>query len=298
MTDLLVPFRMPARICVRLHAWQSASDLPIAGLLRVWDATRTLELWRSFEVDGARLRSEAGLPPSAPLRLQVGWWCSETNSAGSGTRIDLPAEATTGELALQLDGRQAARKIEVAVRVVLSEAQPRRPITAWRAGTVLWETEEELALGEGTERFAVVPTGFKSAGSLPGDALWALHWDADDLELPTSSLALYINTDHPAHTLLIGAAASSEALAVRETVQSDLARLFLQRALLPDGVVDRTTPWPSGSTGQMLERLLRRTFKGDRRDWPAWREELRRDAARWEARFQAGRRLFFQRGQK
>lgn len=289
-------YRLPDARCVKLSPWHVNGDTDLTARLRVWAADTSAVIRCRYDVDGAALRSQAGLPMEAALRLHVGWRCPSANTAGAGTTVDLPAERIGGELGLLLEGRLMRERVLVSVRVLLARALPRRPITAWRAGSVLWEPTgpESIPLGAGAEQLRVVPISFKDATCpWPGDALWALDWSPDDLEAPVAgSLCIHLNMDHPAAALVTGDVSSPEARVVRDAMQHDLARLMIHTALAHDEIVHAGRRWPSDSVGEMLERLLRQTFRSmDRRGWPGLQSLLRSDPAALEAEIQAGRKF-------
>lgn len=227
------------------------------------DADGRLTLAADLRVSVDMLRGECGLDPDAPLLIYGAWRSEGALQQGAGDRIELQARATHQDvrLSMTLEGARLHGKVQLAIRVILGATRPRQPVTAWRAGSVLWEQVTTLDVGQ-AERFPTVLVPFAEGSQVrPAGALWSLDLDTSDLSLPAiGGLVMYVNADHPAAGLLRGEVRTAAARGLQAALKLDLARLLVRIALTHDEFLTSDRKWPAGSVGEVLTRNLKAAF--------------------------------------
>lgn len=272
-----LPYRQPAekRVIVKGAGWHvdtlvardaaqaDAKALDLDVRLAQMDADSVLPLAVDVRISVDDLRAECGLSEDARLMIYGAWRSEGALSQGVGERVALPPAASQVDLrlALKLDGARLHGQVHLAIRLVLAATTARRPVTAWRAGSVLWEQVITREVGQ-AERFPTVLLPFVEGSQVrPKGALWSLDFDSADLSVPVSGgLVMYLNADHPSAALLRGDVRTLAARTLQATLKLDLARMLVRIALTHDEFIAADGQWPAGSVGDLLRRTLRICF--------------------------------------
>lgn len=285
------PFRLAhdSRATGEPWRWLRGTHSEESHHLRDWDPSEDLVFLRTLRLDAAGLREDTGLPPGCALRLGVLWRSTSALARGAGTVITVEGDEVREELSVEVAGRLLTGGIELVTVVTLAEAGPSRPITAWRAGSILWRDEQTINL-DGGSRFPIQIITFRG-WSWPAGALWRLEWDRSDLHAPVScSVCVYLNAEHPLHAMLLGRADDPVARSVRAAMYHDVARSLIRGALEDDEFVVGEVKYPPRSVGRIVQRMLHTGFKGF---GPLrLREEMRQTPDVFEARLQDSLKLF------
>ncbi|HND33337.1 MAG TPA: hypothetical protein PLA94_25235 [Myxococcota bacterium] len=261
------PYRVAERTRVRPEPWNllfQSGPRPLGESLDHWDPSTDLLLRRKFRVDVDGLRADCRLPPQAELRLVATWHSLGTTLRSVGERTVLPTSgAYSGQVSLSIPADQLGGDLRLKLTICLATALPSRPVTAFRAGSVLWEDEREVRLEGGSSRFPMEDISFSEAGwQFPVGAAWRLIWEEEDLELPfLGSVRLYLNRDHAMIRELIEQPEQRTSRIVASLLQFEVARSLLKGALASENYRARKEPWPEDSVGKVVERLLKAHFK-------------------------------------
>ena len=282
------PYRRPADDVVRATPWTLAGELTeLADDLPDWDYDTVLPLRRTLVVDGARARKEAGLEDDADLAVSVRWTASGSLLRGRAWQEQVPP--TDGvELAVEFDlpGRDLGGTLTLDFVLVLtdpgsttSRIAPRRP------GSVLWADRRDVRLRGDATQFPIVVTDFAEVG-YPSDAPWMLDVNGGLEDAALGSLLLLVNEKRKSVVdVVTGRAAGDPArsAAVLSMLRSETLRGLVERAVV-DEAFDVSADYPTGSTGAVLQAVLRQHFDDD---LESLRREHTQEPAYFAARIQA-----------
>jgi len=290
------PYRRPANDTIRPASWtltrgETTVDLPLA--LPDWDYDTRLELHRTLVIDGGRVRKESGLGEDAVVAISVRWTATSSLLRGRAWKSELPA-ADDEDVAISftLPGHDlgGALALETVVTLVspgmgASRTAPRRP------GSVLWSDRHTVELGGTGTNFPLAIADF-GALPYPTDAPWILQIDGGNDYAALGSLLLLVNERRKTVVDVVtgqGRPDPGKAAAVMSALRSDTLRGLLERAVVDEEFTAETT-YPDGSTGAVLQAVLREHF--DDTDLETLRREYRQDPAYFIARVQAAAHLF------
>jgi hypothetical protein len=292
--QVALPYRTASLSCWDLGPWRRLDGDPDAELpdrIDDWDYSVPLALACDVVVDVTRLREEVGLPSDDALTLVALWEATSTGIREVGSRQPvLGASEQAFELFLRLDGSRIGGQLILERLVVLSSPGTSDDALAARtAGSVLLaepRADRSTIVLEGEA--ARFPTEVLDFGELPiaePEALWFLDLDFADLEQsPLSAMRLYVNGVHPAMERALVQGDDVGAL-VRSTLQWDVARILIHRALDHDEFVAEWDGFGEDTLGLALQQLIQRLWPGE--DASSLRARRLAKPARFEYQLQA-----------
>jgi hypothetical protein len=282
------PYRRPSDDVVRANPWTLAGELTeLADDLPDWDYDTVLPLRRTLVVDGARARRECGLEDDAELAVSVRWTAS--GSLLRGRAWHAPVPPTDGvELSVEFDlpGTDLGGTLGLDFSLILirpggttSKIAPRRP------GSVLWADRRDVRLRGDATQFPIVVTDFGSS-AYPADAPWILDIGGGLEDAALGSLLLLVNEKRKNVVDVVTGRAghdSTRSAAVLSMLRADTLRGLVERAVVEEDF-DISMEYPTGSTGAVLQAVLRQHFDDD---LETLRREHTQDPAYFAARIQA-----------
>jgi hypothetical protein len=282
-------FRTPEDKRIRAGGWiivtPGGQELESPESVPDWDYFMPLHIERDIEVDVGGVRADCGLDGRATVVGAVAWHSSWTNLRGCTPAI--PIRDGVNTLSADLPGEVLGGRLTIESCLLLGTTIHQSPSLApYRGGSTLWTDSLRVTL-EGTGgRFPVLPLSFAASGVAGGrTGCWALVLETTDLSASgPGSLRLLLNTDHPAITLLLGAADSAEARWLHEFLRFDTTRQLLEFALANDQLVTDAA-YDEGTLGELLASLLKRLFPY--RDLESLRSDWRTAPGELQAELQA-----------
>lgn len=264
------PYRRAEQSRVSVGQWllrSPTADVPIGAAIPDWDPTADMNVVRLARVDTTGFWADCGLATGTPLCVSAVWASTTTSLRGRGTsaivrtpdaRVDVP-------LGLALRGAELGGTLRLSVTVTLGTALERRPIVAFRAGTLLWEDVTEVRIEGGASRFPVEQLSFAVSGpQFPKGAAWRLDWEQrDDLELPVlGCIRLFLNQDHPSIRALVDQPERPDSKLLAALMSFDVTRSLVREALTNDAFAQREGEWPADSVGRVVTRLFKTHLSG------------------------------------
>lgn len=238
----------------------------LGEMLPGWSSQTDLVLEQAVEIDVDGLREDCGLDEDAPLRVLATWRSDHTFARGASDGIDLPP---SGELRralhLEVPGRDAGGTLWLDTRIILSRSIPRKPLSPWQAGTIVWNREYSTRLEGSASRFPMSLVDFgKLGGLIATDAPWHLELDVDSLEAPVlGRLRLMLNSGHAAVRMMTDEPSADRSRALLSMMRFDVARTLITAALRSPEFRQRQDSWPRNSIGQTMARLVHATLRND-----------------------------------
>jgi hypothetical protein len=283
------PYRRPRTDVVRAQPWTLGDDTTeLPEDLPDWDYDTVLPLRRTLVVEGVRSRKECGLDDDAELAVSVRWTASGSllrGRAWSGlvpptdgweltAEFDLPGHDLGGTLTLDL------------ALVLLSSGRTTSGIAPRRPGSVLWSDQRSVRLRGDATQFPIAVADF---GMLPypADAPWMLEINGGQENAALGSLLLLVNERRKSVVDAVtgrGSADPARTAAVLSMLRSDTLRGLVEHAVV-DTDFDTTEEYPTGSTGAVLQAVLRQHLQDA--DLETLRREHNQDPAYFAARIQA-----------
>jgi len=183
--------------------------------------------------------------------------------------------------------------VECSVQLVLaSSPDSRAPLSAWRAGSILWSENKKILLGGRGGRFPVEWTAFSESGQFHRESGWQLDWNPDDLDVPTlAGIRLYMNSESDALNTAVESAGTNQMLGF---MHFDVARNLVTGVLENPEIETRT--FEPESVGAVMTRLLTVVFEGEAIS--AVRQRMKDNRAHFESELQGRLRLLTGRGSR
>lgn len=256
-----------------------------------WDPATPVHVTQTVRVDVAGIRQDCRLPDDAKLVLTPIWDSTGTRMRNSANITELSEDTVTTKMEVQIPGNVLASSLTLMVHICLAQSLPKRPLVAWRPGTILWESAHRLDLEGGGSRFPMEILDFsKSSWQFPERAAWVLDWDPEDLEVPVlGGMRLYLNKAHPRVQQMLERPREPEVRLFQAAMQYDVARMLIRGALLSEAFFSNEGRWPSDSVGRTISLLLK-SFDGDSPE--TLRVLMQNDSPQFEARLQHQLGLF------
>lgn len=298
MRQVALPHRTASGACWELGQWRRLDGGPASELpdrIDDWDYSVPLALACDVVVDVLRLREEVGLPADDALTLIALWEATSTGIREVGSRYPLTGTGEQSfELFLQLDGSRIGGQLILERQVVLSSSGTGEdPLAARTAGSILLvepRADRSAVLLEGdAARFPTEILDFDELPIAEPEALWFLDLDLADLEQsPLSAMRLFVNGAHPAVVRALVQADDIGAL-VRSTLQWDVARMLIHRALDNEEFVTEWDGFGDDTVGLALQQLVQRFWPGE--EASSLQSRRLANPARFEYQLQARLRL-------
>lgn len=265
-TAAVLPFKRAAADSVRPEPWLLVGSGEVLGdRVEHWDPDLTLRLDRAVVVDIDLVLDSTGIPTTEPLVVAAVWRSDRTRLRGLGMSVPLPRNHGETLVALSLDvpGHLAGGSLEI--RTVLARAEEGTegsPIVARRAGSVLWEGRDSVALEGSAARFPVTVLDFSGVPGLADGAAWALEWSPRDLDQPVlGAMRLLVNSGIPVVVEAIRGDGSGDGQ-IASMVRFDVAKSLVLGALSADDFRSEEREFEPDSVGRMLQDLLERYWPG------------------------------------
>ncbi|MFC9326777.1 hypothetical protein [Kitasatospora sp. NPDC057015] len=260
------PYRRPRAGDIGAEGWMVRLDgegrSPLPPYVPGWDYQFDLRLEREVRIDVDAVRESVGLPADARLALAVVW-----SSSGSGLRVraehvPLPAHgALTVPIAFTVRGRDSGGVLTLDTQLVLAARVPdAAPLTARRAGSVLWRDEAQVRLQGDDSQFPMTVVDFEAQG-YPADAPWYLSVGPDPAAAAMGAMVLLVNSRVP---LVLEAMqrAGQPSVAdrlIHAAVQADVVRLLIEHAVRNPELQD-DAQYESETLGHLLLGIVRTRF--------------------------------------
>ncbi|MFB7616002.1 hypothetical protein [Kitasatospora sp. NPDC056181] len=260
------PYRRPRDGDVHADDWTVRLDGggrgPLPPYVPGWDYQFDLRLEREVRVDVDAVRDSAGLPADARLALAVVW-----SSSGSGLRVRaehvvLPAHGSlTVPVAFTVRGRDSGGVLTLDTQLVLAARIPDAPpLTARRAGSVLWGDEARVRLQGDDSQFPMTVVDFEAQG-YPADAPWFLSVGPDPTAAAMGAMVLLVNSRVPVVIEAMqraGQPSVSDRL-IHAAVQADVVRLLIEHAVRNPEIQDDSRYEPD-TLGHLLLGVVHTRF--------------------------------------
>ena len=265
-TDPVAPFLRAAPDSIAAGPWSLAGGGELDDRVEHWDPFLVLRLERQVTVDVDQLVASAGGIDPGALALATLWRADRTRLKGQGMSVPLGEDAgeTTISLAMDVPGTEAGGNLQLHTFLMLaSEAPITSPITANRAGSVLWSDRFVLSLEGDAARFPVTVVDFAALNGIADDAPWILEWYPHDLDQPVlGAMRLLVNSRNTVAVEAVGDALAPESAAVASAIRYDVTRALVHGALGNEDFVKGPREFEPDTIGRMLVDLLERY-------WPA-----------------------------
>ena len=236
------------------------------GRIEHWDPDLVLRLERQITVNIDVLLSSTATLTSEGLAVAAAWRSDRTRLKGPGALVSLTGRAgeVTVSLPLDVPGRLSGGSLEVQTLVVrTSEGTGMGPLSARRAGSVLWSDRAVVALEGAAARFPVTVLDFGGLVGVATEAPWALEWYPGDLAQPVlGAMRLLINSRNRAVVEAVSGETEAEAATITSMIRFDVARNLVHGALRNEEFVHGEREFEPDSVGRMLSRLLDRHWPG------------------------------------
>lgn len=283
------PYRRPSDDVVRTTPWTLAGeDTELADVLPDWDYDTVLSLRRRLVIDGARARKECGLEEDADLAVSIRWTASGSLLRGRAWQTAVPpTDGAELIVAFDLPGTDLGGTLTLELVLVLVDAGGAiSSIAPWRPGSVLWSERRDVRLRGDAAQFPVAVADFELL-PYPAEAPWMLEISGGQENAALGSLLLLVNDRRRNLVDVVTGRASTEpgrTAAVLSMLRADVLRGLVERAVVDDDF-DTSTEYATGSTGAVLQAVLRQLFHDT--DLETLRREHAQDPAHFTARIQA-----------
>ncbi|WP_344336410.1 hypothetical protein [Kitasatospora putterlickiae] len=245
-----------------------------------------------MRIDVDAVRASTGLPATAPLALAVIW-----HSSGSGLRVRaqhtvLPFGGVVDvPIACTVKGRESGGTLTLDTQLVLAaRVDDAGPLTARRAGSVLWRDEAQVRLQGDDSQFPISVVDFKEAG-YPEDAPWLLAVEPDPEAAVMGAMVLLVNSGTPQVLDAMqraGHPGTADRL-IHSAVQTDVVRLLVEHAVrMPD--LQDDSRYEQDTLGHLLMGIVHTRLPGT--TLHALRRLYENDPALFSARIHSAARLF------
>ncbi|MFI9326178.1 hypothetical protein ACIGZJ_01385 [Kitasatospora sp. NPDC052868] len=296
MNREVFPYRRPRGGDVSADGWLVRLDGdgrgPLPSSIPDWDYQYDLRLEREVRIDVDAVRQSTGLPDAARLAVAVVW-----SSSGSGLRVRahhcvLPVGGVvTVPIALTVRGRESGGMLALETQLVLaSRLDDADPLTARRAGSLLWRDETQVRLEGDDSQFPMSVLDFKEAG-YPEDAPWLLMVGQDVASAAMGALVLLVNSRTPLVLEAMkraGRPAAADRL-IHSAVQADVTRLLVEHAIRNPEIQDDARFEPD-TLGHLLLGTVHTRLPG--MSMRGLRELHEGDPSLFSARLQSAVQLF------
>ena len=299
---IVLPYKVPSPEAWRLGPWtleSSTGQTAAFGETELaWDPSVSLSLRCDVDVDCEAVFAEAGLAPDAVVQIHAVWWVrrgrtSSPRTCESPVLLGLPG-SSVAHLSFEVDGYSLGGAMALERRLVLLDpGSGGERASAQRHGSILLREEPEEQILEGVG--AQYPTTAVSFSEMfPGspNAPWLHCINVDDLDAPAEACVhLYLNSDHPASSLLEGVTSSPVRELLDEALRWDVSRQTVVAALMCEDLMERWSEIEDdGSIGALLKSRLQVAGGGAGRT--ALGQLLQSDPSALDARLQSGLSLF------
>lgn len=252
MADV-APYLVPARDVVDFGGWTTGDEeAPLPTELSGWDPQTNLPTRQVVTVDVEKLRSDAGLSPSATFSLNVSWSSARTGMRESLARIELLPHQVV-DVVLPAD--RLGGTVVLRTTVTLASPGGGAPGVASVPGSVLAEHRHSIALEGDAEMFPIAVADL-AATSYGPYASWHLQ-TTTDLEAPFMGAFLLILNERD---IELTSAVNSRRRSPRqdlllEGLEAEVASLLVELASGLASEIEGAT-WPPDSVGAVLARYL------------------------------------------
>ena len=272
---------------VRTIAWTDAQGTPVPEELRGWDPTVDYSVNATVEMNPLEVLQHCRLPISTRLRLCVSWVSSGTSvrKGGEPVEIGARADALTLTAGVVAEGGLVSGTLDLTATVSLSESAPvASPVSAWRAGSILWEDRQQVLLSGSDGRFPIEWTGFSESREFQTGGAWKLDWSPEDLDVPAmAGIRLYLNSENRRVLDAVSAQPPSDSDGViLEVLHHDVARQLVTGILNVDEFGSRE--FEPSSIGAVILRLVTALF--DNEPVSQIRQRMRDDQSRFDTELQ------------
>lgn len=265
--SVLFPYSMVASESVSFKPWFCVIEgeaLPVSSHMATWNPNLDMVLKSTAEVAAAQAKQSAGLAADSRLEVYAIAECLDTMTRFVDVQT---CDAQTGQADLQLRisaGSVASRLILRRGLVLADAGSASQPLAATQPASRLLAREDQLSviLASREEMFPTAEIDFEDAG-LP-DVPWWLELGSVEAADPfRSSVRLYINSSHPACTVLKRSDASARhvSTALRIDVIRQMFGKFAYSSdsvdVIEDGTVaDVLQDWSLRYLGENLSNSL------------------------------------------
>ena len=251
----------PGRIKTAAQMVLSRGVVQADTVLEDWDYSADVSVQLDLHVDLEGVCADIGVSGEVKLAALIHWNATGSNLRGAGPATVVKQGNNT--LRLDLPGGELGGVLTLSPRVVLKGADVFGPLSPRRCGSTLWSDQIVVTLEGGGARLPTMPVPFSRLGiGAGGTAAWALSVENADLEASaSSSILLYLNTEHPRVAEMLSDQPTPETAVLLDFIEYDVTRQLVMRALDTEDLYDSYQP-SAGSLGEALLNVIRRLFPG------------------------------------
>lgn len=289
-SEAVAPFLRADPQSVDAAAWKVAGTGELLEpRLPHWDPDLKLRLDRDVAVDLDLLLASTRTGAADELALTCVWKSDRTRLRGTGMTVPLSGRdgRVTVSLSVDVDGHAAGGGLELETLLVrATDVNAPSPVSASRAGSILWSDRVSVALEGDAARFPVTVLDFDGVPGLDPGAPWALEWDPQDLDQPVlGAMRLLVNSRDPVAVEAVGDTPGEEGRLIASVIRFDVARSLVHGALGNEEFVAGRGGFEPDSVGRMLADLLERYWPGSEPE--LLRSRLSTVSHRFESELQA-----------
>jgi hypothetical protein len=269
---------------------------PWADTLPDWDPAATIRPAVQVTIQRDQIVEESGVGLDPKLRLGLCWHSRGSQVRGDGgsmllQRPEAPGEPETHTLTCAVPGGELASSVDFRVVLALeSPGERSTPLSAQRAGSVLWDEERRIRLEGAGGRFPMVWTDFERDLPSSRDAAWHLDWDPAALDEDVfRGPCLWLNRSHPRVREAVENPGAEGSRDIIEMIHFDVGRSLIVGALRNEDFVRSPEDFSSGSVGWAVAALIRSAFPGI--DVSELASRMREAPVRFEYELQHGLRF-------
>lgn len=237
------PFRTAKNEHVEFSGWFFPADgepSPLPDELEVWDYQTTIQLTSRIDVNLPDLLSWCNLGAESRIGCLVTAKSSKTTVDLAVSLVELrPAESQSVALSATIPGLELGGRLTIATSLVVLDSQPLALVSPRQPGSVLWSARDHTHLQGVGSQFPTYAESFNERYPDFKEASWFLHMDTTDLDASfLSSVRLILNADKPQIRKLLQGGKDSTTQLLRRTIDTDVTRQIVQRALAIPEILD------------------------------------------------------------
>jgi hypothetical protein len=250
------PYLVPRSGTVSFEPWEllDVDWVELPSEFEGWDTGTDLLIRRTVRMEPERFAQETGLDP-AQVVLTTSWISSTTGMKGAATPSPVPKSGLALlEARLPGDGLAGTVAIRTTLCLALVPGTVRTGV-ARLPGSVLMDHRQSIVLDRGDQLFPVDAIDF-AATRLPPAASWHLE-TSSDLGAPFfGTFRVLVNSRDTELTQAVARGARDKRQqALLDELESGVAALLTETALLLEEEMGEQSDWPDDSVGDVLSRL-------------------------------------------
>lgn len=288
------PFRTAKDEHAEFLGWYFAGDgepSPLPDELEVWDYQTTIQLTSRIDVNLPALLSWCDLGAGSRIACLVTAKSSRTSVEVAVSLTELQsAEAQSLPLSATIAGQEMGGRLTITTSLIVLDAQPLTLVSPRQPGSVLWSVKHHTHLQGTGSQFPTYAESFSERYPELREASWFLYIDTMDLDASfLSSVRLILNADKPQIRKLLQGATDSTTKLLQRTIDTDVTRQIVQRALAIPEILDVDADFAESDLLHGLRNCLQMLWPGQSAEQLV--NEHKQSPWTLEAKIQASRKL-------